>query len=75
MLLVTAVTVLPSAGTTAMVDSEHIADVNTNDAPQELESRDTKTTTTGYYGLLVYLIVFVPLLAIAAVPAAYSIYR
>ena len=75
MLLVTAVTALPTDGTPAMVDNENIADVNTNDAPQELESRDTKSTTTGYYGLLVYLLVFVPLLAIAAIPAAYSIYR
>ena len=73
MLLVTAVAALSSAGTTTMVVNDNIADVDASDhAPQGLASRHTKTTTTDYYGLLVFL----PIVVMAAVATAYYvIYR
>ena len=53
-----------------MVVNDNIADVDASDhAPQGLASRHTKTTTTDYYGLLVFL----PIVVMAAVATAYYI--
>ena len=71
MLLVTAVTVLPSAGTPAMVDNENITGVNASDVPQELESSGETTSMTPYYPLLA----LVPFSGTATAAAAYYIYR
>ena len=69
-LLVTAVTVSSNAGVTTMVDSENIVDVNASEAPQQLESSAEKPTTMRNYPLLIWL----PLLLLAALAAAYYIY-
>ena len=55
---------------TTMVDDENNADVDYHAAPKVSASRDTKTSTTSYYGLLALL----PLFLIAVAGAAYYVY-